>query len=269
VLVNRHGTFGSIVRVDPDDGSQTLVSDAGLLVDPQGLAVASDGPVLVTKRGLVGTAGLVRVEATGAQSQIAGDPIFEPPMDVAIETSGALLVTALNAGAVLRVDPATGTPEILSEGLALPICLLVVPARVPACSNGVDDDGDGATDFPADMGCRDAGDVSERDACSDGLDDDTDALADWPADPGCRDAASELEDPACDDGIDNDGDGLVDAADPPCVHPYRNSERPAACGIGAELLAALAGWRALQRSRFPVAPRPSPRETEPPPSIAS
>ena len=144
-----------MLRVDPDSGAQTLVSDAGLLVDPQGLTIAPDGTIVVTKRDLI--------------------------------------------------------------------------------------------DFPADAGCSDKADVSERPACSDGLDDDADALADWPADPGCRDAASPLENPACDDGIDNDGDSLVDAADPQCTTPYRNAERRG-CGLGAELVFVLFGVATRLRS---------------------
>ena len=73
-----------------------------------------------------------------------------------------------------------------------------VRAAAAACSNGLDDDGDGAIDHPADPGCASPGDVSERALgnpslpCDDGVDSaDTDVLADHPADRGCRDRAGQ------------------------------------------------------------------------------
>jgi hypothetical protein len=57
----------------------------------------------------------------------------------------------------------------------------------PACSDGLDNDGDGIVDHPLDPGCASATDTDETDGC--------------PAGPGC---------PECSDGIDNDADGLTD-----------------------------------------------------------
>lgn len=106
------------------------------------------------------------------------------------------------------------------------------------CSDGLDNDGDTLTDFPADPGCVSAQDDNEQDApppapapaCSDGVDNDGDTLIDWPADPGCVDAADNDEFNAplpvaqCMDGVDNDGDGLIDMADPGCVSITDNDE---------------------------------------------
>ncbi|MCI0531314.1 MAG: hypothetical protein L0Y74_05145 [candidate division Zixibacteria bacterium] len=73
--------------------------------------------------------------------------------------------------------------------------LLMVPARKkgfttgpPECSDGLDNDGDGLIDFPADCGCTSALDPTE--------------------------APNPLT--QCNDGLDNDGDGLIDLADPDC-----------------------------------------------------
>lgn len=85
------------------------------------------------------------------------------------------------------------------------------------CSDGVDNDRDGFTDFPADRGCSDIGDTSETSPnlpCDDGEDNDADALADTRegnyGDPGCGPDTSLAENPECDDDVDNDGDGAVD-----------------------------------------------------------
>ncbi|MEN8159508.1 MAG: hypothetical protein ABFS41_05475 [Myxococcota bacterium] len=94
------------------------------------------------------------------------------------------------------------------------------PAPVPACDDAVDNDGDGAADFPAD--------------------------------PGCASAASGLEDPACDDGIDNDRDGRVDLDDAHCTSASRAREASApptaGCGLGPEL-AFVVAWLARRRAR--------------------
>ncbi|HXV75694.1 MAG TPA: hypothetical protein VD788_05190, partial [Candidatus Polarisedimenticolaceae bacterium] len=95
------------------------------------------------------------------------------------------------------------------------------------CSDTVDNDGDGLTDFPADPGCTGPTDNSELDEipeCSDTLDNDSDGPIDFPADLGCFAAGDPVEDlnPACSDGIDNDGDGLIDFSgpmpDPDCAN---------------------------------------------------
>jgi len=73
-------------------------------------------------------------------------------------------------------------------------------------------------------------------ACGDGLDNDGDGFADYPADPGCRDATWFSEKPRCNDGKDNDSDGAIDMADPDCAYPWQIQEtHPPICGIGFEL----------------------------------
>lgn len=72
-------------------------------------------------------------------------------------------------------------------------------------------------------------DLGPRPACSDGLDNDRDGALDFPDDPGCTDADDDDEtDPVpatqCDDRLDNDEDGLVDAADPDCSTSLDPSE---------------------------------------------
>jgi hypothetical protein len=109
-------------------------------------------------------------------------------------------------------------------------------APVHQCGDGVDNDGDGLTDYPADPGCGSVNDNSEADGttqCSDGIDNDGDTLTDYPADPGCTSASDNDEtDPPpppppaqCADGLDNDGDGKIDyPADPGCSSASDNDE---------------------------------------------
>ena len=63
------------------------------------------------------------------------------------------------------------------------------------CDDGLDQDGDGLVDFPADPGCSSPGDGDEHGLaqCDDGLDNDANGDSDWPADRGCASAADPLE----------------------------------------------------------------------------
>ena len=105
-------------------------------------------------------------------------------------------------------------------------------------------------------------------ACSDGVDNDGDGLTDFPDDPGCWDAASIIESPQCQDGINNDPgqDGLIDFdggasaglppeqqtdPDPQCVYAWQGREARPTCGLGAELALLLPAlmWMWRRRSR--------------------
>jgi CSLREA domain-containing protein len=143
----------------------------------------------------------------------------------------------------------------------------------PACNDGIDNDGDGLVDFPADPGCSSATDDSEHSPlspCDDGIDNDGDGFIDYrvdgTGDPGCfNPTASSIENPACQDGKDNDGDGKIDfdggasanhgvplgPRDPECsTTPYRTYETVTPpCGLGAELVLVLPVLMHLQRRR--------------------
>jgi hypothetical protein len=124
------------------------------------------------------------------------------------------------------------------------------PPPLRACSNTLDDDLDGGYDFfafggfPVDPGCDWAAEASEADTqCSDGIDNDGDGRTDFPGDLGCGvqvgvgDARAAVNDndetdpPQCDDGRDNDGDGTLDfnagaaaTKDPDCSSATDDSE---------------------------------------------
>ena len=85
----------------------------------------------------------------------------------------------------------------IALGLAATACQGSGPRPLVQCNNGLDDDGDGKVDFPADPGCDSASDNTESPdpptppapppsaACTDGVDNDADGKIDFPADPGC------------------------------------------------------------------------------------
>jgi hypothetical protein len=105
-------------------------------------------------------------------------------------------------------------------------------------------------------------------ACGDGLDNDGDGLTDYPADPGCRYASSTSEKTQCQDGLDNDADGKRDfdggasrgvipptLPDPQCTAAWVDKEAAATggggfgCGIGPELALLIPALLALRRRR--------------------
>jgi hypothetical protein len=97
--------------------------------------------------------------------------------------------------------------------------------------------------------------------CSDGLDNDGDGMSDWPADPGCGNASAGTESPQCQDGVDNDADGKIDfdggaslnggvaitVPDPTCAGDPMRTERQSACGLGAEVVLLLGLTLGLRR----------------------
>jgi hypothetical protein len=135
------------------------------------------------------------------------------------------------------------------------------------CQDGIDNDADGLVDFPTDLGCANASDLSERHECNDGFDNDGDGLTDFGGgDASCPTNNSTIEDAQCDDGRDNDGDGTIDAdgggagaPDAYCAGvPSSSLEAPQSsggggggggCGIGPELLVLLPLLAGLRRAR--------------------
>jgi hypothetical protein len=115
----------------------------------------------------------------------------------------------------------------------------------PRCSDNLDNDGDGRTDFRngsndpnpmigGDFGCTSDLDNSEapNPECSDGIDNDADGKIDgfdqscYSPDFNPRDN-SELVPQQCSDGVDSDNDGHIDhPADPGCASRSDDSESP-------------------------------------------
>ncbi len=151
---------------------------------------------------------------------------------------------AVDLGGGLRLDaaPALADAALTDGGVvdggaapdgALPAADLG-PDAAPraACEDGVDNDGDGQVDFPADPGCDASSDDDEQDPpteCADGLDNDGDGRIDV-YDSDCTGPDDAVErgpdrDTACANGLDDDADGWIDfPADPGCVAAGHNSE---------------------------------------------
>lgn len=142
---------------------------------------------------------------------LAGSPPGQYEADVVVGDSGggafvgsgatAQLVGILFGHASFVGQPAS-TSLFGNGGLIVDLhtyrdAILGVTDR-PECSDGLDEDGDGFVDFPADPGCTDALDASERGAtyqCDNGIDDDGDLAIDFPNDAGCLYPTNPIEAP--------------------------------------------------------------------------
>ena len=139
---------------------------------------------------------------------------------------------------VLNVQGSCGTSVQVSGAISNPnasleqsgVSTIALPACVPQCSDGIDNDGDGATDYPAEAACSSADDNDEGDLktpCQDGIDNDKDGATDHPQDFSCSSAQDLNEsDPKsqCQNGIDDDLDGVADSFDPGCSNNQDNNE---------------------------------------------
>ena len=157
----------------------------------------------------------------------------------AVGAGGAYSVTVPGLFAGQRVEVTVTAPGELESTRSPPEAVVGVSGTA-ACSDGIDNDGDGKIDFPNDPGCSSAIDTDETDVpqCSDGIDNDGDGLLDFPNDPGCSSYldATEGGNPACSDGVDNDGDGKVDfPSDPGCSSASDTNESDIpACADGLD-----------------------------------
>ncbi len=132
---------GALFRVDAKSGARTLLSDFGnpaqgaLGEDPFSVAVEAAGPILVmdANAGTDRKGALFRVDPTsGARTVLSdfGNPAQGPEgvvrdipfpfIDVAVEPSGDVLVTAVDTGTdkqgvLFRVDATSGARRILSD----------------------------------------------------------------------------------------------------------------------------------------------------------
>ncbi len=132
-----------------------------------------------------------------------------------------LLVAALLVGIVFALAVASLTGDTAARALQ-------------QCRDGIDNDQDTKTDYPADPGCSSRNDNSELGTlqCDNGVNDDNDGLIDYPDDPGCTSPSdnNELGTVQCDDNIDNDADGAKDyPADTLCSSASDNNEADPSC----------------------------------------
>ncbi|MFT5357005.1 MAG: putative repeat protein (TIGR01451 family)/MYXO-CTERM domain-containing protein [Polyangiales bacterium] len=179
----------------------------------------------------------------GSSSEPAGAVVivYSGGVEVARGTVGAGGMWCVGVAPLYAGQAISATATAASDLESLPSAEVVVTsvAGGAACSDGIDNDGDGFTDFPDDPECMSADDPDEASVpeCADGIDNDGDGDIDFGADPGCSSLIddTELGPPDCNNGVDDDGDGLTDLDDPGCTDGDDVSERSRpACADGID-----------------------------------
>jgi hypothetical protein len=243
---SRSGTLvaGPLALVDPTHPGAVHRGTVTCTVQVGGALHSAPDTVAVTGRtatAAVGAYGRAAFAATGpvylcTQVVIDGTPLYWDD-----DGTPAGLRSRWSPSAAARCGLAAGATGDDPYGLVTH-AVEGLPPVTSGCSDGKDNDDDGAADYPADTGCSDLLDPTESPLpiqCSDGRDNDADGLADYPADPGCMDPLDPDEDAvrtpfACSDGIDNDADGLVDyPSDKDCATPVGVTEDATGCTAAA------------------------------------
>ena len=84
-VVGQGGGPGRIIKVNPVDGTQTVVASAGLLVDPFYLAIATNGDLFVADpNGFTGQGRVLRISPGGSPSILSSGGQFGDPLGIAI-----------------------------------------------------------------------------------------------------------------------------------------------------------------------------------------
>jgi sugar lactone lactonase YvrE len=100
---------GQVVRVDPDSGAVTVITDA--VEDVGALKLAGDGTAYVLDNG---AAALLRVDlGTGDTAVVADLPFGADNLDV--RSDGRVFVSLSEVNAIIDVDPVTGAREYVVE----------------------------------------------------------------------------------------------------------------------------------------------------------
>lgn len=132
---------GTLVRIQPADGSQTLVSSGGLFRYPLGLALDGIGRIVFANE--CGEPGLARVVSEISQSVLAtnnASDVLVTPERLALDPSGDFLVSDWSLGdgdgGIVKVDSDTGAQRLVRRGQLFnhPLGIAAVVNRPPAAA---------------------------------------------------------------------------------------------------------------------------------------
>lgn len=109
------GQSGVVVRADLETGAQRVLSRGNLLRLPQGIALRSDGMILMPD--LINRAVIAVNPETGGQSSLLVFPPGSGPAGIAIASDGALWIGDRFRNAIIRAVPGEGQALVSQGGL--------------------------------------------------------------------------------------------------------------------------------------------------------
>jgi sugar lactone lactonase YvrE len=119
-IIPGNSDVGQVLRIDPVTGAQTVISQGNNLIDPYGIAIGSNGNLLVTdlSAGTNSKGAIISVNpTTGAQSILSQGGFFAGRLEaVAVNKAGTIFAADFIAGQVYTIDPVTGKQTVLSQG---------------------------------------------------------------------------------------------------------------------------------------------------------
>jgi Ca2+-binding RTX toxin-like protein len=124
---------GEVIRVNPETGTKTTISDDPQLASPSDSVFGRDGTIYVTDYGVHAVFSVD--PKTGATDLVSDDPLFDTPDGIAMGPDGNLYVTNVDApNGLLRVDLPSGATSVASDDPLLgdgPIGVVVPPDGIP------------------------------------------------------------------------------------------------------------------------------------------
>jgi LPXTG-motif cell wall-anchored protein len=148
--------------------------------------------------------------ADGTPDTVSGIPAILPIVCNAEDIAGATAVREALDVFVLQVGSSSLTKATTASSEAISQAPAGSEASAAACSDTVDNDGDGKIDA-ADPGCHSDNDASNAASYNPNDNDETDRSG-----GGNTTGSGNENGVQCADGRDNDGDGVIDADDPGC-----------------------------------------------------
>jgi streptogramin lyase len=113
----------SVIKIDPVTGTQTVVTSAGNLIAPVGIALSAAGQIFVTDSPQAlgnpnpAPSQVIQIDpATGNQTVIANSGLILAPAGIAVAPDGTLLTANVLANAIVRIDLSGPTQSIVSGG---------------------------------------------------------------------------------------------------------------------------------------------------------
>ena len=202
VPANVTGPF-DVMAVTHDAGSfVSAPASAHILVDSgsalQGLRVDRSSGLTFTDGAPLQSLHVVGKFADNVERELPGGDYVSGGMllHATMTSSNPAAVTVNAHGVLVAHDPGTSIITVTSGTMSTTSSVIVRASAHPACSDGIDNDGDGLVDYPNDPGCRSPNDLTEFGGltrCDDGIDNDGDGVIDFPADVQCSSAAFDFE----------------------------------------------------------------------------